>query len=125
MQSCVTTRYVSEAESLRKKFSGSTVDDIEFVFGKPNNVSETRTGYVYTYYYYYKKPLTLLNINKERKVETYRRFSFDNNNNLRYIQSTNTVPKTEFDGGNTAFIIIFFTVILPGIIILLAVNQTR
>jgi len=104
-QSCFTTKYVSDADILRNKYRGSTVDDIEFEFGEPHEVTQTRTGYVYTYY----------KVGRNYN-ETFTRFSFDNNDYVRNVQSTNLVPQRVFSGRKTAFAIVFPIVMVYSII---------
>ena len=106
MQSCFTTRYVSNEDILMREFRGASVDDIEFRLGEPDNTENLRNGYAYTYYYHGR-------ISKRETGEMYERYMFDNNDNLRNIQSTNTVPKKQFNVGATIFSAIFFPVAVP------------
>ena len=103
MQSCFTTRYVSNEQTLKRDFRGASVDDIEFELGEPDEKEVLRNGYVYTYYY-----------GMGRNGEMFERYMFDNNDKLRQIQSTNTVPKKYFSPFKT-FGIPF--IILGGIVI--------
>jgi hypothetical protein len=94
LQSCFTTRYVSNEQILMRNYQGATVDDVEYNLGKPDEVDRLRTGYAYTYYYHGR-------INRHQSGEVYERYMFDNKDNLRCIQSTNAVPKKYFSPGKT------------------------
>ena len=88
MQSCFTTRYVSNEAILMKDYKGATVDEIEFELGRPDKKEAFERGYAYTYFY-------------GNRGEMYEKYLFDNNDNLRRIQSTNTVPKKYFSPWKT------------------------
>jgi hypothetical protein len=103
---------VAEPE-LKKEFRETMVEDIEFEFGKPSDIEDLENGwYIYTYYL---KPL-----NGKKKKEEYYRFLFDEDGRVRNVQSNRLVEQRQFNVGDTVFTILFFTVILPTGIILLA-----
>ena len=118
MQSCFTTRYVSNEQLLMRDYRGASVDEIEFELGEPDKKEALGNGYAYTYYYYGR-------IDKRRSGEMYERYMFDNNDNLRRIQSTNTVPKLYFSPFKTFGLpfIILGGIIVTGVIVAVAASD--
>ncbi|MDR0574741.1 MAG: hypothetical protein LBG96_12050 [Tannerella sp.] len=119
LSSCFSTRYVSVEPELKKEFKGATVEDVEFEFGEPEEVEDTASGgYAYVYYgngYAFDRR------GRARKQEdTYMRFLFDQNGMLRYVRSNQVKGERKFSAGDTVFTIVFFTIIVPGVIIGLA-----
>jgi hypothetical protein len=116
MSSCMTTRYVSEEPALKKKFSQSNVEDIEFEFGKPDEVQETKNGYIYYYYY------DGINPRSKRSEEQFIRFAFNNSDVVRQIQSNSYTKVRRISVGKTIFwAAVFPIIILPGAIIVIVV----
>ena len=76
-----------------KDFRGATVDDIEFELGMPDKKENLGNGYAYTYYYG--------RTDRRQMGEMYERYMFDNNDNLRRVQSTHTIPKKYFSPWKT------------------------
>jgi len=112
MQSCYVTKNVSNENYLRKEFGNALPGDVEFKLGKPDEVEKTDNGYVYVYNYNIER--------KNGKVEQlYTRFSFDNNDNIRYIQSTNLMKQKRVSVGG----IIFAAVAVPTLIIVLIASS--
>ena len=112
LQSCFTTRYVSIEHELKRDFIGASVDDVEFEFGEPDEEYDLRNGYAYVYNY----RGNTKNYRNQRASE-YTRISFDNNDYVRNIQSTQTEKRRKFSGGNTAAAIVFFGIIAPSVVI--------
>lgn len=95
MQSCFSTRYVSNENALRTEFANARVSDVKFKMGEPDTVEETSDGYVYVYYYDF-------NNRRTGTTKQYTRFSFDSANNVRNIQSNRTnVRRKAFSPGKT------------------------
>jgi hypothetical protein len=95
--------------NLKKEFKGATAYDVEFEFGKPDEIEDLDDGeYVYTYY---TEP-----INK-RNEKTYKKFLFDEGGRLRTLQSNQTVKQKKFNTRATVFSIIFWTTIFPLVIV--------
>ena len=93
LQSCFTTRFASNEQTLANNFRGASVDEIEFALGNPHKVEKLANGYVYTYYY-------------GRRGEMYERYMFGNNDKLIRIQSTNGVKERYYSPGRTLFAVI-------------------
>jgi hypothetical protein len=112
----MTTKYVSTEPALKKKFSQSTVEDIEFEFGEPDKIEESKNGYIYCYYY------NGINPRSKRSEEQYTRFAFNNSDVVRQIQSNSYTQVRRISIGKTIFwAAVFPIVILPVGIIVIAV----
>ena len=125
-QSCFSTRWVSNADILRNEFKNSTSDDVEYKYGSPDEVEELRNGYAYMYYYGYQdRKSNYVYGSRNQKGETFTRFAFDNNDYVRNIQSTRTVPKKQFNAGATVGAIMFFGILLPVAILVIAESTSE
>lgn len=121
LQSCFSTRFVGNENVLRREFNNVLVDDVEYKKGKPDSISRSENGYAYIYLYEYVvkgtkyleyAPYTGQIGKREEYEQLYERFSFDNNHNLRNVQSTNVVPVKRFDVGRTIGVALFASVII-------------
>ena len=93
--SCFVTRYASNEAELRRDYVGAYVDDIETVFGEPHEVRDLQRGYVYTYNQQGR-------VWKSKKmVDQYMKFSFNENDEVRSIQSTTTRRTKRFSAWRT------------------------
>ncbi len=116
LQSCFTTRYVSNENILRKEFANAMSSDVEFKMGEPKEIEEQNNGYTYTYYY---NPTS----RRSGAIQEYSRFSFDNNDNLRNIQSTKLVKQKRFSVGKTVFLSVGVPVIIITVAALAAASE--
>ena len=95
LTSCFSTRYVSNEAELQRDYMGRYAEDIEFTFGKPNKVEENQRGYSYIYNQQGR-------VWKSKKmVDQYMRFSFDNEDAVRNVQSTTTRRAKRFSAWKT------------------------
>ena len=90
LTSCFSTRYVSNEADLKRNYAGVHVEDVTFDFGKPNEVDESQRGY--TYLYNEKRVNEKIVIGNNQYV----RFSFDNEDIVRNVQSTTTKKTKKF-----------------------------
>lgn len=118
LSSCFSTRYVSDEEILRNNFMKSSVDDIEYEFGEPDKISNLKNGYAYIYY-------SQNRIRGRKNSDAYTRISFDSNDNVRNIQSTNLIKQKKFDGGGTAIVIILGMVIPIGLLLIASAESDK
>ena len=115
LQSCYTTRYVSIEPELRRDFVGASVDDIEFEFGNPDEEQDLRNGYAYIYNHQ-----GGAKDYRNRPIGQYTRFSFDNSDYVRSVQSTRTQRRRVFSAGKTVFGCVMWLVVAPTAIIVIA-----
>ena len=109
MQSCFTMQHIPIEADLKRDYRGSYVEDIEYDFGEPDEVWETRNGYEYIYLYNEK-------IYKKGYKTMQTRFAFDKSDKVRMVSSNKVEMQRKFSVGTTIFAIIVSEIIL-GVII--------
>jgi hypothetical protein len=119
LTSCFSTRYVSNEADLKRDYMGAYVEDVEFEFGEPDEVTESPRGYAYVY-------------NEKggigtssKMVDQYIRFSFNNKDAVRDVQSSTTKRIKAFSPAKT-FVglpaIIIFSIIVPAVIVVVGLG---
>jgi hypothetical protein len=93
---------------LKRKYTGKNINDIEFEFGEPDKVRDSKNGgYVYTYYYI-GQPL-----GKGRGTEEqYISFLLDPNDRVRDVKSTTTVLRRRASAGKIVWWYVGFPLVL-------------
>ena len=109
MQSCFTMQYIPIEADLKRDYRGAYVEDVEYDFGEPDEVWETRNGYEYIYLYNEK-------IYKKGYKTMQTRFAFDKSDKVRMVSSNKVEMQRKFSVGTTIFAIIVSEIIL-GVII--------
>ena len=95
LTSCFSTRYVSNETDLKRNYADAHVEDVTFDFGKPSEVNESQRGYTYLY------NERIANEKVVIKNNQYVRFSFDNEDIVRNVQSTTTKKTRRFSAVKT------------------------